>query len=278
MRRLISIAAFALSLAVPLWAQHGGGHGGGFGGGHAAFGGGGHASGFGGHTGGFSGGNNGVHVASGGGHLSSGIHPGYSRSFSPVPSSRWSGSRGPYLHDGFHGPRFGSYGYNHRYHNGCYGYGCWNGYSYYPGFPWWYAGYYDPWWWWDSDSGYDDSYQQDLATANAMNQQSLEEQRTLRQEEANGDQDLYDKHSYARSQPATGQPEGAPVIPATVLVFRDQHRLEIQNYAIVGQTVWNFAPQRTEKIRLADLDLVATTKANDQRGITFRLPAGNQPR
>jgi hypothetical protein len=136
-----------------------------------------------------------------------------------------------------------------------------------------YAGYYDPWWWWDSDSGYDDSYQQELANANDMNQQNLDEQRMFRQEEADGDQD-----SYAQSAPAPSEPEGASFLPATVLVFRDQHKEEIQNYAIVGQTLWNFAPQRTEKIHLADLDLAATTKANDERGVTFRLPIASEAR
>ena len=32
-----------------------------------------------------------------------------------------------------------------------------------------------------------------------------------------------------------------------VLVFRDQHKQEVRNYAIVGQTLWNFASQRTRK-------------------------------
>jgi hypothetical protein len=62
----------------------------------------------------------------------------------------------------------------------------------------------------------------------------------------------------------------------TVLVFRDQHEKEIQNYAIVGQTLWDFVPQHTEKIPLSDLDLPATTQANDERGVTFRVPTSNE--
>jgi len=65
-------------------------------------------------------------------------------------------------------------------------------------------------------------------------------------------------------------------MPATVLVFRDQHRQEIQNYAIVGQTLWTFAPQRTQKIPLSELDIPATQKANDERGVDFRLPAARE--
>lgn len=100
--------------------------------------------------------------------------------------------------------------------------------------------------------------------ANQMNQQSLGEQR-MRQE---GDQDA-DERPLAQS---TQRNEPAAVDPATILVYRDQHRREIQNYAIVGQTLWNFGPQRTEKIPLSDLDLPATTKANDDRAVDFRIP------
>ncbi|MGO9085456.1 MAG: hypothetical protein ACLQBK_09535 [Candidatus Sulfotelmatobacter sp.] len=267
MRRLLAITAFALSLAVPLWAQHGGGHGGGGGGGHAGFGGG--------HAGGFGGGG---HVGSGGGHVSSGhvsggIHTGsgFSRGYARTPSTHAGFSRGPFLHDSFRrsrfggsrfrGPRLRGYGYG----NNCYGYGC-LGY----GYPWW--GYYDPSWW-DDDSSYDQGYEQDLANANDMNQQSLDEQRVLRQEEADGDQDIYARSAPTPSAGSSQEPQGSPIMPATVLVFRDGRQREIQNYAIVGPTLWSFAPQHTEKIPLADLNLTATVKANDDRGISFRLPS-----
>ena len=266
MRRLAAITAFALFLAVPLWAQHGGGHGGG-GGGHAGFGGGGHAGGgFSGHGGGFGG----SHVGSGGGHIGgdrvfSGPRssPGFSRGFSRNPSFHAGFSRDPFLHDRSRARGFG----DGRFHNRRWGYG-WGGYGY-PWYPWW--GYSYPWWW-DSDTGYDDSYEQDLAHANEMNRESLEEQRMLRQEEADGDQDAYAHSAPAPRPAASEEPQGAAVTPATVLVFRDQHQREIRNYAIVGQTLWNFAAQRTEKILLADLDLAATVKANDERGLSFRVP------
>jgi hypothetical protein len=139
-----------------------------------------------------------------------------------------------------------------------------------------YGGYYDPYWWWDSGSSYDEDYERDRATANAMNEQSLEEQRMRRQEQADGDGDFYARSSPAPGPAAGDEPQGAATVPATVLVFRDQRKLEIGNYAIVGQTLWNFAPQRAEKIPLSDLDLPATTKANDDRGLTFRVPANSE--
>ena len=86
-----------------------------------------------------------------------------------------------------------------------------------------------------------------------------------------------DRDAYAHSVRVPGnEPQGTTIIPATVLIFRDQHQKEIQNYAIVGQTLWNFAPQHPEKIPLSDLDLAATAKANDERGLTFRVPGSNE--
>lgn len=72
---------------------------------------------------------------------------------------------------------------------------------------------------------------------------------------------------------ASEQPE-EPVAaqPSTVLVFRDGHRSDVVNYAIVGDTLFDFAEGRTHKILLADLDLAATQKANDERGVEFKVP------
>jgi hypothetical protein len=60
-------------------------------------------------------------------------------------------------------------------------------------------------------------------------------------------------------------------VAATVLVFRDGHQQEITNYAIMGQTVYVF-DSRTQKIALTDLDVAATVKLNDDRGVDFHVP------
>ena len=57
--------------------------------------------------------------------------------------------------------------------------------------------------------------------------------------------------------------------PPTVLVFRDGHRSEVQNYGIVGQTFWVFTERHARKYQLSDLDLPATKTANEQRGVEF---------
>jgi hypothetical protein len=136
------------------------------------------------------------------------------------------------------------------------------------------AGYYDPWWW-NSTSSYDDDYDydQNRAVAGEMNEQSIDLQRMLRQEQADGDQDAYARRP-ADTRPASrSETVGTSFESPTVLVFRDRHQQEVQNYAIVGQTLWNFSAHRTEKISISRLDLTATEKANDDRGVTFRVPA-----
>ncbi|MBV9087304.1 MAG: hypothetical protein JO187_03300 [Acidobacteria bacterium] len=68
--------------------------------------------------------------------------------------------------------------------------------------------------------------------------------------------------------PAAPAPEQDP----TILAFRDGHRLEVRNYAIVGQTLFNFDSHTSRKIPLSDLDLETTRKLNDDRGNEFHVP------
>jgi hypothetical protein len=79
-------------------------------------------------------------------------------------------------------------------------------------------------------------------------------------------------------KPTPSEPE-EPVTaqPSTVLVFKDGHQSDVINYAIVGDTLFDFGAGRTHKILLADLDLAATRKANDDHGVDFQIPASATP-
>lgn len=85
---------------------------------------------------------------------------------------------------------------------------------------------------------------------------------------------IVEKEPEPEPVPALAAPPEAAVIPqpSTVLVFKDGHQSEIQNYAIVGDTLFDLADNRARKILLADLDLPATHKANSDRGVDFQLP------
>jgi hypothetical protein len=72
--------------------------------------------------------------------------------------------------------------------------------------------------------------------------------------------------------PADPDPPQAP----TLLVFKDGHKVEVGNYAIVGATLFDLTPGHPRKVALADLDLEATQKQNDDRGVVFQLPPSAQ--
>jgi hypothetical protein len=219
-----------------------------------------------------------------GGHSFSGMRSGaglgshsYSgRSYSPRSYSR--GNRASAFNRGFSGHRNRSgvglrlrtRGYGYR----CYEYGCGWGYGYpYLGYPY-LGGGVDPYWWWDNDSSYDQQQQDEMGLANEMNAQSLDEQRMRQQSE--NDNDAYANSAPPRQPQHQSQPERTNPALATVLVFRDQRREEVQNYAIVGQTLWTFDAQHRQKIPLTDLDLPASTKANEERGVDFHVPVANE--
>lgn len=74
-----------------------------------------------------------------------------------------------------------------------------------------------------------------------------------------------------KDRPAPPAPAPAEQDP-TVLVYRDGHRREVRNYAIVGPTLYDFADRRSRKVPLAELDLVATRQVNEERGVYFYVP------
>jgi hypothetical protein len=173
-------------------------------------------------------------------------------------------SRPSFRGDGFGGRRFHSRGFHH-----CFDCRRSFGYPWYAGYG--YAGYYDPYWWWDSSSSYDYDYDQDreLALASEMNARNIEEQKLREQDdrERERDQDSYARRVQSREE------EWPAAVPATALVFRDQHVEEVRNYAIAGGTLWVLNDhQAGKKIPLAQLDLAATAKMNDDRGVDFQVP------
>jgi len=76
----------------------------------------------------------------------------------------------------------------------------------------------------------------------------------------------------ARQAPQPSPRSAAEQPTPTILVFRDGHRSEVQNYGIVGQTFWVFTERRARKYPLSDLDLPATKTANEPRGVEFAVP------
>lgn len=60
--------------------------------------------------------------------------------------------------------------------------------------------------------------------------------------------------------------------PATVFIFKDGHQVETRNFAIMGDTLYDFSTSVLKKVQLSDLDKDKTIQANEDRGITVKLP------
>lgn len=68
-------------------------------------------------------------------------------------------------------------------------------------------------------------------------------------------------------------------LPPAVLVFRDGRKEEVSSYTIMSGTIYSNADywtsgSWTKKIQIADLDVPATLKLNQERGLNFVLPGG----
>lgn len=97
-------------------------------------------------------------------------------------------------------------------------------------------------------------------------------------------QDLRDQNESLRSELQETQTPSPPAAvsstpanaPTTILVFNDGHQRAVQNYAIVGQTLWILSDTRSTKVPLAELNLNQTIKTNEDRGVEFLGPATRQ--
>ncbi len=183
------------------------------------------------------GGGGSTHFSSGGGHSTAAFRSG---SF-----GRSSGVRvrvgTPYYNRGFYGRR-GYYPY----------------WGYYP------YGYYG---WYDDSLAYNSQEDQDVYASGAYPAPDPADSGLQRDVQSlSGKIDRLQADVEARNRPKTDAE------PATALVFRDQHVEEVHNYAIAGETLWVLNEKAAKKIPLAQLDLPATVKMNDDRGVDFEIP------
>jgi len=230
-------AALAVVVALPGWAQgHGGSHGG-----------------FSSHSSGS------AHVAAAHVSSSSSIHASSGRVFAGHASAGQGPFRG--VNSGRGGIRPGRNSYNYRGVYGRRGYYAYGGYYPYGYYAWYADPLYDTS---DQDAyadeyggaPYQDGYQGDGAQGDLQSDVK----------ELKGKVDRLQSDVEARNRP---KPEAEP---ETALVFRDQHVMEVRNYAISGGMVWVLNEDVAKKIPLDQLDLDATVKMNGERGVDFQVP------
>jgi hypothetical protein len=81
----------------------------------------------------------------------------------------------------------------------------------------------------------------------------------------------------AQAAPTPPAPPAPPEpLDPTTLVFKDGHKMEVDNYAIIGQTLYDMTPGHKRRIPISSLDLAATQRENDDRGVNFQLPLSSQ--
>jgi hypothetical protein len=201
----------------------------------------------------------------------------------PATVTRFGG--GTQFPGGFHAPRRGpgrfhpqpTFNRGHHHH----------GFNFAPAvrfryrYPLYYGGYYSPsyWDWWGSSYDSNESSQNDYAQRQMLGQidDLSQEVQRLRQEK--------ESSQTASALAATPAPRPTPVPPQAsveppkidsglpvVLVFFDKKIQEIKNYAVMNEMLVVFDGTRTRKIPLRDVDLAATMKLNDERGVDFQIP------
>ena len=186
--------------------------------------------------------------SSGGARFSGAHHPGFHN-----PGFVHSPHRGPIIvtrgrFAGHHFPQRGFYPYYSLY--GYYGGSLWD---------------------WD-DAEYDARFNRnnnyDYQTAAEINRLSNEVER------------LREERDYAQSAaPPAPSPVPQPPVQAkaqedlpVVVVFLDKHIREVKNYAVANEMLVVLDGNKRTKFPLADIDLAATMKLNDERGVDFQIP------
>jgi hypothetical protein len=243
--RLFIAALFLALLTIPVWAQRSGG-----GGGRGSVGGGGHA-------------------VSGSAHSAGVPGRGYAYGYRGWNGNTWRGNgwRG----NVWNGNGWNGYGWaGRRYPYRPWGYG-WVAYPYWG----WGTGaaFYPGWDWYGDPGAYDPTVAYDDSNPGQPYAPVYPSTVYLAPNGA---------VEYSQSPQSAGpaNPPAAPASPKmteihddTVLVFRDGHSEDVQNYAIAGKTVWVFNEARARKIPLSTLDIPATQRENQNRGNDFVVPA-----
>jgi hypothetical protein len=199
-------------------------------------------------------------------------------------------SRAPAYGGAYHGgsyPGSGYRGYGYGWHSN----GGYRPYPYRPwgygrswGYPWWGFGYaglsWYPWWGWGGwDNSYYNYYPSDAYSVQAY-PYAYPPSGDYSQDNQTGNQtqDQIDRLTAEVDQLRSQQSQSSGQLQTarTVLVYLDGHTEDVQNYAIVGKTLWIFDESRARKVSLSELDLPATKHDNEDRGIDFVLPSSSR--
>ena len=75
-----------------------------------------------------------------------------------------------------------------------------------------------------------------------------------------------------RAHPAAAPEPTGRLAPAAVFLIKDGTRVETRNYGLAGQTLWLLNERHARMVPLSQVDIDATNKLNQERGIDLVLP------
>jgi hypothetical protein len=61
--------------------------------------------------------------------------------------------------------------------------------------------------------------------------------------------------------------------PSITLILKDGRRIDAPGYAVVGTTLWVFDSDTASKIPISDVNIDATQKENQKRGLNIVFPS-----
>lgn len=112
------------------------------------------------------------------------------------------------------------------------------------------------------DMSYDPSADTGLVTQNLLGEQ-------VQRLTAELDQMRYAQYAQQQGPPMQGaavaQPVEAPP-PAVTIVLRNGQKLQVQNYAVMDNTFWDFSKQPALKIPISNIDISASNQATAANG------------
>ncbi len=126
------------------------------------------------------------------------------------------------------------------------------------------------------DAAQDPAVQAAAVTANTLGRQIQNLSAQVRQ--------LRSDQEAARAQQSAPPPDGAaaaeepqiPPAPPIKLVLRTGQQIQVQDFAVVDGTFWDFTSQPTRKIPISNIDIPASQKATEDSGAEFPQLAGNR--
>ena len=119
------------------------------------------------------------------------------------------------------------------------------------------------------DTAQDPNVQSAETTANMLGQQIQDLSAQIDQLRMDQQAARNQQGPSSTEMPAPAQEEPVPQGPPIKLILRNGQQIQVQDYAVVDGTFWDFTSQSTRKIPISSIDVPASQKATEDGGAEF---------